>query len=169
MGGDGRRYFSGRCQSALSVGTTIRTVGYRPRYVLVCTAAILGQVHRFAIGASPAGRPLRSGHGDQHSHSKLGKIESPKGDQNLSAATAERYFRCCLGCLGCGEPRRRGSTPTAVHPGVAGPSADPLLVSPRIPNVAAVQELFVDVLAAGLAHLLELLVVGLISQVRPAQ
>jgi hypothetical protein len=35
--------------------------------------------------------------------------------------------------------------------------------------VAAVQELFVDVLAAGLAHLLELLVVGLISQVRPAQ
>jgi hypothetical protein len=35
--------------------------------------------------------------------------------------------------------------------------------------VAAVQELFVDVLAAGLAHLLELPVVGLISQVLPAQ
>lgn len=62
-----------------------------------------------------------------------------------------------------------GSTPTAVHPGVAEPSADPLLVSPPIPNMAAVQELFVDVLAAGLAHLLELLVVGLISQVVPAQ
>ena len=90
---------------------------------------------------------------------KIREIESPKGDQNLSAATAERYFRWCLGCLGRDEPRRRGSTPTAVHPGVAEPSADPP-VSPPIPNVAAVQELFVDVLAAGLAHSLELLVVG---------
>jgi hypothetical protein len=35
--------------------------------------------------------------------------------------------------------------------------------------VAAVQQLFVDVLAAGLAHLMELLVVGLISQVVPRQ
>jgi hypothetical protein len=81
-----------------------------------------------------------------------------------------RYFRCCPGCLGRGQPRRRGRhqqppfTPTS-------PSRllNLSLSPPPVPNLAAVEELVVDVLAAGLAYLLELLVVGLIRQILAAQ
>jgi hypothetical protein len=40
---------------------------------------------------------------------------------------------------------------------------------PPVLNLAAVEELLVDVLLAGLAYLLELLVVRLIRQIVPAQ
>lgn len=72
--------------------------------------------------------------------------------------------------LGRGQPRRRGRhqqppfTPTS-------PSRllNLSLSPPPVPNLAAGEELVVDVLAAGLAYLLELLVVGLIRQILAAQ
>lgn len=54
-------------------------------------------------------------------------------------------------------------------PDVAEPSTNLLRSPPLIPNLTAVEELFVDVLAAGLAYLLELLVVGPIRQILPAR
>jgi hypothetical protein len=89
----------------------------------------------------------------------------------LQASTAvTALLRCCPGCLGRGQPRRRGRhqqppfTPTS-------PSRllNLSLSPPPVPNLAAVEELVVDVLAAGLAYLLELLVVGLIRQILAAQ
>ena len=75
-----------------------------------------------------------------------------------------RCFRCCPGCFGRGPLRRRGRhqqppfTPTS-------PSRLLSLSSPPpVPNLAAVEELLVDVLAAGLAYLLKLLAVRLIRQ-----
>lgn len=63
-----------------------------------------------------------------------------------------------VGTHNCRFPRRR----RAVHPNLS--------LSPRpVPNLAAVEELLVDVLAAGLAYLLQLLVVRLIRQILPAQ
>jgi len=63
-----------------------------------------------------------------------------------------------------------GSVPTtAVYPDVAEPSAKPLFVSTAGSYPAAVEELLVDVLTAGLAYLLKLLVVRLIRQIIPAR
>ena len=63
-----------------------------------------------------------------------------------------------------------GPAPTTiVHPGVAEPSTNPLRSPLLVPNLAAVKELFVDVLAAGPVYLLELLKVGLIRQILPAR
>jgi hypothetical protein len=49
-------------------------------------------------------------------------------------------------------------------PGVAEPPTEPLLSPPPVPDLAAGEEPFVDVLAVGLAYLLDLLAVRLIRQ-----
>jgi hypothetical protein len=69
-------------------------------------------------------------------------------------------------CLGRGQLRRRGRHhQPPFTPDVAEPSVNPVRVSAIGSLLEAMEELFVDVLAAGLAYVLELLVVGLIRQV----
>ena len=51
MGGDSRRYLSGRCQSAFSVGTTTRTVGYQPLYIRVWRDVLVWRGSDLVAGA----------------------------------------------------------------------------------------------------------------------
>jgi hypothetical protein len=85
------------------------------------------------------------------------------GSATAGATAIPRCYRCCLGrrCPGCHQltftlrsPSRQLNIPSSPSP---------------VRNLAAVEELLVDVLAASLAYLLELLVVRLIRQILPAQ